>query len=210
VAEVVSARPATIGPGKAEQTKRPGGWADSDGMTSRGKPCAGRALYIGAVSRSLEAIPNPPLTRPGKPGETEGCPGGRTGRTAGQTLHSPPEAGQIDTLIRKRSQVRCPFGGARTPPSEAVGFLVQSPSDTSRSCSDMAICHVIGLGQAWALLVSTAHSHGGSVRLRSRKGNTTRGPPCGPERPLNSGSSLLGSPETVRINGCLLRRHTLS
>ena len=32
---------------------------------------------------------------------------------------------------------------------------------------------------------------GVQVRLRSRKGNTTRGPPCSPERPLNSGSSLL-------------------
>jgi hypothetical protein len=30
--------PPTIGPGKAEQTKRHGGWADGDGMTSRAEP----------------------------------------------------------------------------------------------------------------------------------------------------------------------------
>jgi hypothetical protein len=39
-----SAYPAAIGPGQAEQTKRYGGWADGDGMTSLGVR-AGRALY---------------------------------------------------------------------------------------------------------------------------------------------------------------------
>jgi hypothetical protein len=33
----------------------------------------------------------------------------------------------------------------------------------------MAICHVIGLGQAWALLVSAAHSHGGSSPVKITK-----------------------------------------